>query len=119
MKFTKILSIALFAVACVIASGTAAQAKESKNMVLQHDFTLAGSQLASGKYNVQWQGDNTQATVSFLRGSKVVATAAGKLVDRGKKSDADQVLYDEAADGTRVIREIRFRGSSEVIEINQ
>jgi hypothetical protein len=102
-----------------VAAGAAAKPKDSRNVVLHSDATVAGSHLASGRYNVQWQTHSPEAIVSFLQGSKVVATAEGKVVDHGRKYLLDEVVYDETADGARVIRELRFKGSSEVIEFNQ
>ena len=115
----KILQLMLVALALTIAVGARANSKGSRSVVLHYNATLAGSQLAMGKYNVQWQTHSPAATVSILQGSKVVATAEGKVVDRGRKFTSDAVMYDESSDGARVIREIRFKGSSEVIEINQ
>ena len=119
MKGKTSLSFTLFTVACLVAVSAAAKARDSKSMVLHYNATVAGSQLASGRYNVQWETHSPEATVSFLQGSKVVATAEGKVVDRGRKYLSDEVMYDETPDGAHVIRELRFRGSSEVIEFNQ
>jgi hypothetical protein len=54
-----------------------------------------------------------------MQKGKVVATAEGKVADHGTKCLSNEVVFDEAADGGRVIREIRFKGSSEVIEFNE
>ena len=57
--------------------------------------------------------------MTFMHGGKVVATAEGKVVERGSKYDSNQVVYDQTADGARVISEIRFGGSSQVIVFNE
>ena len=119
MKLRKNIAVTLFAIACLVATTAAAKAKDFRNIVLRSDATVAGAHLATGNYNVQWQTHSPQATVSFLRKGKVVATADGKVVDQGTKSLSDEVVFDETADGTHVIREIRFKGSSEVIEFNE
>ena len=119
MKLTRILSVTLFAIACFVARGATANAKDFRNVVLRSDATVAGAHLASGNYTVQWQTHSPGATVSFLQGSKVVATAEGNVVARGAKCLSNEVVFDETADGARVIREIRFKGSSEVIEFNE
>ena len=113
------MSVTIVAMAFFVAAGAAAKPKDSRNVVLRYDATVAGSHLASGNYNIQWQTHSPEATVSFLQGSKVVATAEGKVVDRGTKYSSNEVVYDQTADGARVIQEIRFRGSSEVIEFNE
>lgn len=119
MTLKKILQLTMIALAFTIAVGAQAKAKDSRNVVLRYDATVAGSHLASGSYNVQWQTHSPGATVSFMQGSNVVATAEGKVTDRGRKYSSSEVVYDEAANGARAILEIRFKGSSEVIEFNQ
>lgn len=118
MKLTRTLSVTVFAIACFVAASAAATARDFKSVLLSYNATVAGTQLESGKYNVTWQTQSPDATVSFMRGSKVVATVEGKVVDRGTKFQSDSVLYDESANGGRLVREIRFKGSSEVIEFN-
>ena len=118
MSVKKALSVTIAAIAFVVAAAAAAPAKDSKDIILHHDATLAGSHLASGNYSVTWQTHSPEATVSFMRGHKVVATAEGKVVDRGRAYSTNEVVYDEDAAGARTIVEIRFRGSSEVIVFN-
>jgi len=113
-----VVAAALFVAASVGAS-TAAQGKDSGTMVLNHEVTLSGSHLTEGAYKVQWQTHSPEATVSILRKNKVVATAEGKVVDRGTKYPSDEVLYNNTADGARTILEIRFRNSSQVIVFNE
>ncbi len=97
MKLRKTLSVTIVAVAFMVLVGASAKAKESGNVLLPYDATVAGSHLASGSYNVQWQTHSPEATVSFLHGNKVVATAEGKVVDRGKKYQSNEVVYDRLA----------------------
>ena len=118
MKLTKTLSFTIVAIALFVAAGAAAKSKDLRSVVLRSDVTVAGTHLASGTYGITWQTHSPQATVSFSQGSKVVATAEGVVVDSGKKYDSDEVMYDETTDGARVIREIRFKGLSQVIEFN-
>ena len=119
MKLRKTLSFTIVAMALFVAAGAGAKSKDYRNVVLHSNATVAGAHLASGTYRVQWQAHSPEATVSFLQGSKVVATAEGKVVDSGRTYPSSEVVYDETADGAHVIREIRFKGSSEVIEFNQ
>jgi hypothetical protein len=103
------------AMAVFIAVGAAAKSKAYRSVHLLHNATVAGSPLASGDYAVQWQENGSDATVSFLQGTKVVLTVAAKMVDRGTRYSADQVVYIEAAEGVHDIQEIRFKGLSKVI----
>ena len=119
MKLRRTLCVTIVGMAFVVLAGAPANAKDSRNVVLGHDATVAGSHLASGEYNIQWETHKPAATVSFLRKGKVVATAEGKVVDRGTRYTASSVVYNVAADGVRAIQEIRFQGSSEVIVFNE
>jgi len=115
MKLRQILGVTIVALAFTVAIGAEAKAKNSANLELNHDALLAGSHLASGAYHVRWETHSPGVMVTFQQGNKVVATAEGKLVDRGKKYPNNAVIYLENANGSRGIQEIRFGGSSEVI----
>jgi len=119
MTLKKTLQFTMIALALTIGIGAQAKPKDAPSITLNRDVTVAGAHLASGKYNVQWQTHSPEATVTFSHGSKVVATAEGKLLDRGVKYGSDEVVYDETADGGRVVQEIRFKGSSEVLVFNE
>jgi len=119
MKLRRTLCVTIGAIGFLVLAGATANAKDSRNVVLAHDATVAGSHLASGEYKIQWETHSPAATVSFLRKGKVVATAEGKVVDRGTRYPANSVVYAIAADGVRTIQEIRLRGSSEVIVFNE
>jgi len=119
MRPRKTLIVTIVAMALFVVAGAAAKPKDSRNVLLNYDATVAGSHLMSGTYAISWETHSPQATVSFSQGSKVVATAAGKVVDRGKKFGSNQVVYGQTADGSRLIVEIRFRGSTEVLVFNE
>ena len=118
MRLRKTLSVMIVAMALVGAASAAAKPRDSKDVLLRYDATVAGSHLGSGNYSIQWQTHSPEATVTFMQKGKVVATAEGKVVDRGTKYQSNQVVYNVAADGVRHIQEIRFQGSSQVIEFN-
>jgi len=115
MKLKKALRITIAALTCIVAVGSAAKTKDSRDMLVPYDGSVAGSHLASGQYRVQWENHSPEATVNFQLGNKVVATVQGKVVDRGEKHSRNAVVYDEKPDGSRIIQEIRFKGSSQVI----
>ncbi len=115
MKLRKVSTVTMAAVAFFVVAGAMAKARDSSSVLFPYEATVAGSRLASGRYNVQWETHSPAATVSFLRGSKIVATAEGKVVDRGTRYPSNEVMYNVGADGARSVQEIRFKGSSEVI----
>ena len=119
MKLKRTMEITFVAMAFAIAVSAAAKTKNSADVLVPYEASISGAHLASGRYHVELQTHSPSATVTFRRGAEVVATANGTVVDRGKKYSNNQVIYDEHADGSRVIQEIRFAGSSEVIVFNQ
>ena len=112
MKFGKISCTTLIAMVMFVAAGAAS----NRSILVRYDATVAGSHLASGQYEIQLETHNPTATVSFAQGKKVVATVQGKVVERGTKYPANQIVYGADANGGHQIQEIRFKGSSEVIE---
>lgn len=115
MKLKMRLSITIVAMALFVAASAAARSKDAKNVLLHYDAMVAGSHLVSGNYSITWQTHSPAATVSFLQKGKVVATAEGKVVDRGTRFPSNEVVYAADANGGHAVQEIRFQGSSEVI----
>jgi len=118
MRLKGIARAALATLVFVLVAGASAQAKNSRNLVLPHDATVAGAHLASGQYQIQWEEHSPQATVTFQQGKNVIAKVEGKLVDRGTKYSANQIVTDRGTDGSPSIQELRFAGSSQVIVFN-
>ncbi|MGO8791079.1 MAG: hypothetical protein ACLQVL_27365 [Terriglobia bacterium] len=119
MELKRTLNVAIITMAFLVAVSATAKTKHADDVLIGQSATVAGAHLTSGSYDIRWETHSPEATVTFLHGSKVVATAEGKVVDTGKKSSANEVLYDRGADGGQVIQEIRFMGSSEAIVFNQ
>jgi len=119
MRLNTPLSATIVALVLSVAAGSAAKSKDVRDITVHYDALVAGSHLASGEYGVTWQTHSPTATVSFLQKGKVVTTAEGKIVDRGTKYSANQVVYGIAATGVHQIQEIRFRGSTEVIVFSE
>jgi len=115
MKANRILGVSIVGFALAFALTANAKGKNSQDLLVPYDGSVAGSHLASGRYHVQWLTHTPGATVTFQKGDKVVATAEGTVEDRGKKYSNNAVIYAEQSDGSRIIQEIRFKGSSEVI----
>jgi hypothetical protein len=111
---TGVLSLVL-----LLAARVPALAKNSRTIVLSQDAVVSGKTLPAGEYVVQWQAHSPQANVEFAQGRKVVLSAEGRFEDRGKKFNSTTVLYDSDSNGSKIISEIRFAGSSEVLVFSQ
>ena len=118
MRLKGIAQAALAAMFFTLAAGASAQAKNSSHLVLPYDATVAGSHLAHGPYQVQWETHSPQAAVTFQQGKNVIAKVEGKVVNRGRKYATNQIVTDQNPDGSATIQELRFAGSSQVIVFN-
>ncbi len=115
MNLKKILDVTIVALALLTAVNVEAKGRKSQDVSFPYDASLAGVRLTSGRYHVQWETHSPDATVTFQLDNKVVATAEGRVEERGKEFSRSAVVYDRGVDGSQVVREIRFAGSSEVI----
>jgi hypothetical protein len=101
--------------AVVLTAGTALAANKG-SLQLQHPTSIAGKQLATGDYTLQWNGSGDQVELKVMKGKNVVASTPARVV----KVDApryDSVLTNSNSDGTSSLSQIRFRGKTFALEI--
>jgi len=103
------------ALAIVLTASLWATAASSRTLSFRTPVKLNGSEMTPGFYVVEWVSHSPEATVTFRRNGQVVATAAGKWVDRDSKSPADSVVYSNNADGTHTLKELRFGGMKQAL----
>jgi len=115
MSTRNYLGATILALALILSGSASALAKDAYRLTLRYDMTLKGTPLAAGSYSISWVTHSPEATVTVAKNKNVVATAQGRLVDAGKRFTQNVVLYDESADGTRTILEIRLAGSTQAI----
>jgi len=94
----------------LLVASTSAFAKHSGKVTLAFAASLNGSSLTPGEYKVTWEQHSPEATVTLAKGKNVVATTAGKWVDREVRYPANAVLYNVNPDGSRTVMELRFAG---------
>lgn len=110
-----IVTLLIFAPILMMSIQPPARAADSKTMPLTVEITLNGSILAPGSYQISWVSHSPEATVTFARGGRVIATAMGTWVDRGTKYERDAVVYSNNPDGSHTLREIRIAGKSQAL----
>ncbi len=106
--------VTLTLVALIMAS-IPAGAKASRHFSLAYAASVGGTQIAPGNYNVSWVQHSPQATVTFMKGKQVVATAEAKWVERNTKYERNMVVFASKPDGSRAILELRFAGMSRAL----
>jgi hypothetical protein len=92
-----------------------AAAANSRTLSFRTAVNLNGSEMTPGFYEVAWVSHSPEATVTFKRNGQVVATAAGKWVERDTKYPADSVVYSNNPDGSHTLKELRFGGQKKVL----
>src|ERR1700694_5442528 len=90
-----------------------------RKLLFKTPVKLNGAEMTPGFYVVDWVSHSPEATVTFRRNGQVVATAAGKWVERDTKAAADTVVYSTNADGTHTLKELRFGGMKQVLVFDQ
>jgi len=111
---TGILSLGL-----LLAAGIPALGSDSGTVTLLHAVVLHGKTLPAGRYNVEWKTHSPEATVQFVQRYKVILDTQGRVEQRAKKYDQNEVVYDTSPDGSMSLIEIRFAHSNKVLVFNQ
>lgn len=92
-------------------------AKHAREVQLDQAVTINGQQLKPGKYQVNWETQGKQATVTFKH-RKSVVTTTGTLVSRPNTTEHDTVVYTVDDNGASTVLELRFAGSNEVLSFD-
>ena len=84
----------------------AASPTSRASLELQDPMMVAGTQLQSGKYRVEWTGSGEQVEVKIYRGSKEVVSTHAQLL----KDDTayDHLSYSVGDTGSRVLTQLSF-----------
>jgi hypothetical protein len=107
------------ALAILLTASLWAAAANARTLSFRTPVKLNGAEMMPGFYEVAWVSHSPEATVTFRRNGQVVATAAGKWVERDAKSPADSVVYSNNADGSHTLMELRFGGMKQVLVFGQ
>lgn len=94
-----LLSVSAWAADAAMPAGRA-------SLELQSAATIAGTQLQSGKYRVEWTGTGEQVEVKIYRGNKEVVSTQARV----SKNDTayDHLSYTAGEKGATVITQMSF-----------
>jgi hypothetical protein len=112
LRVLVVLSVVLIVASSVFAG--------QRSVYFAKGTSFAGTYLPEGQYELTWKKsrDSDIYKVQILTGTRVVATAFGRLVDRGRTMEGNAVITRPNRNGTREIQEIQFRGKSTVLVID-
>lgn len=99
----------VFLAVTVLAAGSALAANKG-SLELQHPTTVAGKQLSSGTYTVQWEGSGDQVDLKIYQGKNVVASTPARVVKVDHPIGSNSAVVAANADKTYTLSEIRFAG---------
>jgi len=103
-------ALVLFAVSAVAAT--------KGPLELQHPTNVAGKQLASGEYTVQWDGSGDQVELKIFQGKKEVATTSARVVKVDRAPGNNSAVTMTNGDGSSSLTEIRFRGKTYALQLS-
>ena len=101
----------------VLLAGSASAASKGP-LELQETASVAGTQLKSGTYTVQWEGTGDQVQLKIYQGKKEVASTSARVVPLEKSLDHDAALLRRNDDGTLSVTRINFGGKKYALEIS-
>lgn len=117
MKHTKTM-LTLAALLLLFAVTALAADKGNKTKVTVIDPVMVnGKTLAPGDYTVTWDGSGSDVQVSFLRGKKVVVTAAAKVEPRDVAYGNTAYVTKKDGNGLDLI-EIRPEGRKQALALS-
>ena len=115
MKLTNLAKTVVLGVAVLLASSAFASNRGS--LQIREACEVNGQQLAPGDYQVRWEGTGANVEVSFMKGKKEVAKAAGKIVNLDQASQYDSSVLDHAS-GKTTVSEVRFAGKKYALALS-
>jgi len=118
MSQARFLRYFVLALALVVV-GTEAFAKAAETLDIPFSASLSGTKVDAGRYRIDWKANSPEATVTLTKGKNVVATVEAKVVERDIKARRTAVVYKTKADGSEMISEIRFQGSSQALVFSE
>jgi len=87
------------------------------NVDVNSDTTLAGKQIAQGRYKIEWQGEGDATKVIFSRNGKVVAEAPARLEERPNAAPFHAVVSRPGTAGAKQVSEVWLKGKKSVIVV--
>lgn len=98
--------------------GMSAFAANKGSFELQHPTNVAGKQLATGSYTVQWDGSGDQVNLKIYQGKKEMASTSAQVVKIERPASYDQTVTTAGDNGSTSLSEIRFRGKTFALRLS-
>jgi len=104
--------------ASVVLLAGSALASSKGSLALAEAASVAGTQLKSGTYTVQWDGTGDQVQLKIYQGKKEVAVTSARVLALNKPAPLDGTVLQRSDDGTLSITRINFGGKKFALELS-
>jgi len=122
MKVSRISKGLLLGATMLIATGlmaTSALAANKGSLNISQPVTVNGTKLATGDYQVKWEGTGPNVELNIIKSNRVIATVPARLVELSRPERASASVTRKAEDGTTSLTGIRFSGKKYELSIGQ
>ena len=113
----KVSSFKYVLVGIAILIATNAFAANNGPLNLMSPVTVAGTRLAAGSYNLQWEGSGPGVQLKVRKGQKIVASTPAELIPVDHPFDNNEAVISVENDGGRNLIEIHFSKKKFALEI--
>jgi hypothetical protein len=103
-SFVIFVLLILFTAAPILAESGSANYSVSKAML------MAGTEIQAGEYQVKYQSNSPEVTVTVKSKGKVVATVKGKLEQLTEATDYTSLMVGKDSTGRDIIHALQFGG---------
>jgi hypothetical protein len=103
-----LLCLSVLTTSVVLTPRAAASAADSEHITFSEPVMVAGTLLEAETYKLVWEGTGPQVQVSFMKGSKTVATASATLVLAESSYDG-AIETKTLGDNSKVLEKITWK----------
>ena len=112
-RITRRIAIALLI--CAASAASASAKVKVQAITFGQDFTVGGTTVKAGTYNVSFDDQKNELTVSDRKTKAVVAKADAGT--QARKSDRNRLEVQLAGDGTQALVGVAFPGESQLVTV--
>jgi len=119
MKVSRIVKGLLLAQTLLMATSALAANANRGALKVSEPVTVNGTKLATGDYQVNWEGTGANVEVNISKSNKVLATLPGHLVELDRPAHDSSYTTQRQEDGSASVIEIHFSGKKYKLEVGQ
>jgi ABC-type dipeptide/oligopeptide/nickel transport system permease subunit len=103
-------SLVIFILLILLTAAPILAESGSANYSVSKTMLIAGTEIKAGEYQVKYQSNSPEVTVTVKSNGKVVATVKGKLEKLTETTDYNSLLVGKDSAGRDIIAALQFGG---------